>query len=110
MSQLLAGLSDVDGAVVLTEYFEVLGFGCEIGGNLPEVAFVRRARDLEGAEYETVAVDGVGTRHRSAYRLCAHEQEALAIVVSHDGGVQFVAWHNGAPTYWEHVPAVGAEM
>jgi len=110
MSQLLAGLGDVDGAVVLTEYFEVLGFGCEIGGNLSDVAFVRRARDLSASEYETVAVDGVGTRHRSAYRLCSHERNAMAIVVSHDGGVQFVAWHDGALTCWEHVPAVGAEM
>jgi hypothetical protein len=110
MSQLLAGLSDVDGAVVLTEYFEVLGFGAEIGGNLPDVKVVRRARDLVDRDFETLEVDGVGTRHRSAYRICAHEHGAMAIVVSHDGGVQFVAWHDGAPTFWEHIPAVGAEM
>ncbi|HSY25039.1 MAG TPA: hypothetical protein VK841_23100 [Polyangiaceae bacterium] len=110
MSQLLAGLSDVDGAVVLTEYFEVLGFGAEIGGNLPDVTVVRKARDLVDRDFKTLEVDGVGTRHRSAYRICAHEHGAMAIVVSHDGGVQFVAWHDGAPTFWEHVPAVGAEM
>ncbi len=110
MSQLLAGLCDVDGAVMLTEYFEVLGFGCEIGGQLPEVTSVRRARNLDGSEYQVVAVDGVGTRHRSAYRLCAREHDAMAIVVSQDGSVQIVACHDGTPTYWEHVPAVGAEM
>jgi DNA integrity scanning protein DisA with diadenylate cyclase activity len=58
--------------------------------------------DLEGTKYETVPIDGVGTRHRAAYRLCAQEHDAFAVVISQDGGVQFVAWHNGALMYWEH--------
>ena len=102
MSQLLAGLSDVDGAVLLNEEFEVIGFGGEIGGALPEVTTVRRALDAEASAHEMVAVDRVGTRHRSAYRLCAHERTALAIIVSQDGGVQFATWHDGAVTYWQH--------
>lgn len=36
MSQLLAALGEVDGAVLLTDSFEVLGFGGEIVGTLPE--------------------------------------------------------------------------
>jgi DisA bacterial checkpoint controller nucleotide-binding len=110
MSQLLAALGDVDGAVLLTDRFEVLGFGCEIVGRAEEITSVRRATDLEGTEYVTMPIDSVGTRHRSAYRLCAHERGAMAIVVSQDGSVQFVACHNGTPTYWEHVPASGAEI
>jgi hypothetical protein len=109
ISQLLAALADVDGAVVLTDRLELLGFGAEITGALPEITQVHRALDLEAERYEVVPIDGVGTRHRSAYRLCAREREALAIVVSHDSAVQFVAWRNGAPTYWEHMPVGGVD-
>lgn len=107
MSQLIAALADVDGAVLLNERFEVVGFGGEITGILPEVEMIRHAHDLEGKAFTVEPIDGVGTRHRAAYRLCAQEHGALAVVVSQDGGVQFVTWHNGALTFWEHrhVPA-----
>jgi hypothetical protein len=109
VSQLLAALADVDGAVVLTDRLELLGFGAEITATLPEITRVHRALDLEASRVDVVPIDGVGTRHRSAYRLCAREHEALAIVVSHDGAVQFVAYRNGAPTYWEHMSAGGVD-
>jgi hypothetical protein len=109
VSQLLAALAAVDGAVVLTERLELLGFGAEITGALPEITRVHRALDLEGTVHEVVPIDSVGTRHRSAYRLCAREPEAIAVVVSHDGGTQFVAWRDGAPTYWEHMSGGGAD-
>jgi hypothetical protein len=104
MSHLIASLADVDGAVVLTRRFELLGFGAEIVGSLPLVADVRRALDVEADEFVIESTDAVGTRHRSAYRLCAAVPEALAIVVSQDGGVRFVANHRGAVTYWDHGP------
>ena len=50
----------------------------------------------------------MGTRHRSAYRLCTRFPEALAVVISQDGGVRFVGWHEGAITYWDHTP-LGSE-
>jgi hypothetical protein len=102
MSQLLAGLADVDGAVVLTNQLEVLGFGGEIVGPLPDVVTVRHAHDLEATSFDVTPIDEVGTRHRSAYRLCAYEPQCLAIVVSQDGGVQFVKSLNGEVTVWEH--------
>jgi hypothetical protein len=108
MAHLIAALANVDGAVVLTKRFEVLGFGGEITGDLPEITTVERALDLEGTVREPEVVDAVGTRHRSAYRLCARFHEALAIVVSQDGGVRFVAWKDGAVTYWDHA-SLGAE-
>jgi len=105
MSRLIAGLADVDGAVVMTKRFEVLGFAGEIIGGPVELSTVRRALDLEGARYELEPVDRVGTRHRSAYRLCEEIHDAVVIVISQDGGVRFVAWNDGAVTYWDHVPA-----
>jgi hypothetical protein len=102
VSHLIASLAAVDGAVVMTKRFEVLGFGAEIAGSLPPVAEVRRGLDLEADTFVTELVDSVGTRHRSAYRLCHAMPDALAIVVSQDGSVQFVNRHRDWVTYWDH--------
>jgi hypothetical protein len=105
MSHLLAGLADVDGVVMMNMRWEVLGFGGEIVGDLPEVTRVAIARDREGETRTFESTDGVGTRHRSAYRLCAAARDSIAIVVSQDGAVRWVAWHDGEVTCWNHVPA-----
>jgi len=99
----LAALASVDGAVVLTRRLEVLGFGAEISGELPEDAPVVHALDLEGDRRNPAQTDRVGTRHRSAYRLCAAEPDVLAIVVSQDGGVRFVRKHHGVVTLWDQI-------
>ena len=101
-SHLIAALAQVDGAVLLTKRFEILGFGAEIAGSLPLIHDVRRGLDLEATRCSTEVVEEVGTRHRSAYRLCAAVPGTLAIVVSQDGGVRFVTQHHGAVTYWDH--------
>jgi hypothetical protein len=104
LSHLIAGLADVDGAVVLTTRFELLGFAAEIrGSDLPDVIHVQRALDLEAEGFESEPTDGVGTRHRSAYRLCQHVHDALAVVASQDGSIRFVTWMHGGVTYWDHV-------
>ena len=102
LSHLIASLADVDGAVLLTKRFEILGFGAEIRGNLPVTSSIRKALDVEGVRGTVESTDGVGTRHRAAYRLCAAVPDALAIVVSQDGGVRFVGTHEGQVTYWDH--------
>ncbi|MGD0524336.1 MAG: putative sensor domain DACNV-containing protein [Polyangiaceae bacterium] len=102
MSQLIAALSEVDGAVVMTRRFDLLGFGAEILGDLPDVHHVARALDLEAVDRVIEPLLADGTRHRSAYRLCKRVQDALALVVSQDGGVRFVAMHDGEVTFWEH--------
>ena len=110
VSHMLAGLADVDGAVVVNKRWELLGFAAEIVGDLPEVPRVAIARDLEATQRTYESTDTVGTRHRSAYRLCAAVHDAIAIVVSQDGAVQWVAWHEGEVTCWNHVPSdVGDE-
>jgi len=101
VAHLAAGLTHVDGTGIITDCFEILGFGVEIAGELPEVLRVARADDLEGTEREWVRTDRVGTRHRSAYRLCQAVHDALAIVVSQDGGLRFIRWHEDGVTYWE---------
>ena len=103
LSRLISGLSQVDGAVVLTDTLDIVGFGAEIGGELLPVQRVAHAQDLLGISREWVRADRVGTRHRSAYRLCQAVPEALALVVSQDGGLRVIHWQNDAVTYWAQV-------
>lgn len=103
VAHLVAMLADVDGAVIMTNQLEILGFGAEISGTLADVERVDRSLDLEGAQRATERTDRVGTRHRSVYRLCQRLHDAFAIVVSQDGGVRFVRWHAGAVTYFDQI-------
>jgi len=103
LAHLIAGLAAIDGAVVLDKRIELLGFGAEIGGDLPAVRSVARALDAEGETKVRESVESVGQRHRSAYRLCNFVHDAVVIVVSQDGTVRFVKWHDGEVTYWDNV-------
>ena len=98
---LVAGLAAVDGAVLMTQRFELLGFGGEISGELPAVTSVRKALDLEGKRTAEEGTGGVGTRHRSAYRLAGALPDALVVVISQDGDAHFVRRKDGAVTYWD---------
>lgn len=103
MAHLIARLFAVDGAVVLTKRFELLGFGGEISGALDQASMVARALDAEGEQTEQEFTDGVGTRHRSVYRLCHAVHDIVAVVISQDGNVRFVKWKDGMVTYWDQV-------
>jgi hypothetical protein len=76
---LVADLTRVDGAVLITDALEVLGFGVEIAGELSELSRVMRAHGLDGSSRTWVRTDRVGTRHRSAYRLCQAVRDALSV-------------------------------
>lgn len=101
VAHLIAALSAVDGAVVMTRRFEVLGFGAEISGSLPDVKTVARALDLEAERVLEEPTEGVGTRHRSAYRLCHELKGAVAVVISQDSRARFIKWKDGRLTYWD---------
>jgi len=101
VAHLIAGLTAVDGAVVMTQRFEMLGFGGEISGDLPAVKTVARALDVEADAAVEESAEGVGTRHRSAYRLCKELSDVIAVVLSQDGNVRFVKCKDEAVTYWD---------
>lgn len=101
MSHLIAGLMSVDGAAVMTQRYEILGFGGEISGNLNDVTFVARALDVEASRIKRESTEGYGTRHRSAFRLCNELQDALAIVISQDSDARFIRWKDGYVTQWD---------
>jgi hypothetical protein len=99
----LADLMAVDGALVVTQALELVGFGAELRFDATDLKGVRHALDLEGEIWVNEPLDNVGTRHRAVYRFCHGYPRCLAIVVSQDGSVQFVRKHNGAVTYWNQL-------
>ena len=101
VAHLVAALATTDGAVVMTKRYELLGFGGEISGQLPGVETVSRALDVEGDLVEEEPTEIVGTRHRSAYRLCKELPDVLTVVVSKDGDVRFVRRQGDGVTYWD---------
>ena len=101
VAHLIAGLTAVDGAVVMTQRFEILGFGGEISGDLPPAETVARALDPEAEVTIEETIEGVGTRHRSAYRLCNALGTVISVVISQDGNVRFIKRKNGVVTYWD---------
>lgn len=101
ISRVFAGLAAIDGAVVLDKRWSVLGFGAEVSSEIPSPTRVWRALDLEGNNREESPIEDVGTRHRAAYRFVRQHPAGLALVVSADGGVSFVANREGEVVSWE---------
>jgi hypothetical protein len=101
MSRVIAGLAAIDGAVVLDKRFRLLGFGAEVASEGAALPRVWRALDPEARRREVNAAEDVGTRHRAAYRFVQQHPQGLAIVVSHDGGVSFVANREGEVVSWQ---------
>jgi hypothetical protein len=102
-AHLVAGLTQVDGAVVITQRLELIGFGAEISGKIERVDAVARALDPEGCEIREEQTDCVGTRHHSAYSLCNALHDIVAAVISQDGTAQLVKWNDGMVTVWEQL-------
>jgi hypothetical protein len=101
ISRLIASLASVDGAVLLNKRFDLIGFGAEVSAELTAPKQVWRAIDIEGESRQCDFAESVGTRHRAAYRFVQHHPQGLAVVISHDGSVRFVASLEHGVTYWE---------
>ena len=101
LSRVMANLTAIDGALVLDKRFGLIGFGAEVSAELPTPERVWRALDAEGHERQRESVENVGTRHRAAYRFVNDHPDGLAVVISQDGGVTFVANRNGEIVFWE---------
>ena len=100
-SRVLANFASIDGAVVLDKRFGIVGFGAEVSAELPAPKRVWRALDTEGQTRRCEDVENVGTRHRAAYRFVNDHADGLAVVISQDGGVSFVANREGEVVFWE---------
>lgn len=86
----LAGLSCVDGCVVVDGDLAVLGFGGEIRVDEAKASSAPRSlRNIKTGELTPEdELLSFGTRHRSAYRLCKVHPGTIAFVISQDGDLR----------------------
>ena len=91
----IAGLTAVDGATVITNRYALLAFGAKITrrrGN-PPVERVLVTEPIEGvAPYIATPYQLGGTRHLSAAQFVNDQRETIALVASQDGRFTIVKW------------------
>jgi hypothetical protein len=87
-----AALAGCDGAIVMTQDLQVLGFGAKIATHSTSVNEVHElypgGREALRSPLEKLG----GTRHQSAARFVATHQDAWAIVISQDRHMSVVLW------------------
>jgi hypothetical protein len=91
----VAGLTAVDGAVVLTDQYNVLGFGAKITRRKarPLVEQVMVTEPIEGGQAILVHPDKLGgTRHLSAAQFVQDQQDCAALIASQDGRFTIFEW------------------
>jgi hypothetical protein len=91
----VGGLTAVDGAVVLTSRYELLGFGAKIARRqgCPRVERVTLTEPIGGAKPALVNPEQLGgTRHYSAAQFVQDQRDALAFVASQDGRFTVFEW------------------
>jgi DNA integrity scanning protein DisA with diadenylate cyclase activity len=91
----IAGLTAIDGAIIINDSMEVIAFGEKIirQGNRPSVESILLTEPTVGYVPKTVhpALHG-GTRHLSAAQFTQDQQDALALVASQDGKFTTYSW------------------
>jgi hypothetical protein len=93
--EMVAGLTAVDGATVITNEYEVLAFGAKIGrrDGWPRAQEVVVTEPIEGSAAAIVhPAELGGTRHLSAAQFVQDQRDALALVASQDGRFTIFAW------------------
>ncbi len=91
----VAGLTAVDGATIITDKYELLAFGAKIGrrDGSPRVESVTVTEPIEGAVPQTMNPSEMGgTRHLSAAQFVHDQRSAVALVASQDGRFTVFAW------------------
>lgn len=91
----IAGLTAVDGAVILDDRYTLLGFGAKIGRKRgsEHVAQVICTEPIQGSVPVTVHPEQLGgTRHLSAAQFVHDQRDAMALVASQDGRFTIFEW------------------
>ncbi len=90
-TRFVARLAGCDGAIVIAEDLEVLGFGAEIRSELkPNTKVIQVIDDMRSIA-KPLDVEHFGLRHRSAIKLVSRKGSACVMVVSQDGPISFVS-------------------
>lgn len=91
----VAGLTAVDGAVLLTDAYELLGFGAKIvrRKRAARIEQVQLSEPIEGAIPALVRPEQLGgTRHLSAAQFIHDQHDSVALVASQDGRFTVFEW------------------
>jgi hypothetical protein len=91
----IGGLTAVDGAVVLSNRWDVLAFGAKIGRRegVPSVEEVLVREPILGQEPFAIKPSELGgTRHFSAAQFVHEQRDSLALVASQDGRFTVFGW------------------
>ena len=91
----LAGLTAVDGAVLITEAYDVLAFGAKIArrkGGVPVDEVVLTEPVVGNVPARVSPGQLGGTRHLSAAQFVRDQPDAIALVASQDGRFTIFAW------------------
>jgi hypothetical protein len=91
----IAGLTAVDGATVLTNEYDLMAFGAKIvrRKGSSQVEQITVTEPIEGNVAATVHSTQIGgTRHLSAAQFVHDQRRALALVASQDGRFTVCAW------------------
>jgi hypothetical protein len=92
---IIAGLTAVDGATIITDRYELLAFGAKIGrrDGCPRVESVTMTEPIEGSVATTInPAELGGTRHLSAAQFVHDQRDSVALVASQDGHFTVFAW------------------
>jgi len=92
---IIAGLTAVDGATIITDRYELLAFGAKIArrDGCPRVESVTVTEPIEGSTATTLNPTELGgTRHMSAAQFVHDQRNAVALVASQDGHFTVFAW------------------
>ena len=92
----VAGLTAVDGAVVINDRYELLGFGAKIarrrGSSLVEQVSLTEPIQGHVAAALVHPEELGGTRHLSAAQFVHDQHDAIALVASQDGHFTIFEW------------------
>lgn len=102
LQKLFATFSEVDGAVIIDNKLNLLGFGAEI--IIPsDIKSVHISQDPYGKSVKEIPVEIYGTRHRSVFRFCSKHKNSLAFIISQDGDVKAVTQVKEKLTLWTSI-------
>jgi hypothetical protein len=93
--EMIAGLTAVDGAALISDGFELLAFGAKIGrrdGGAQVERVIVTEPIVGDAALVVNPVQLGGTRHLSAAQFVQDQQDAVALVASQDGRFTVFAW------------------
>ncbi len=93
--ELVAGLTAIDGAIVMNDKYEVLAFGEKIyrAYNKPLVEQMVVTEPINGGEASIVfPAQSGGTRHLSAAQFVQDQHDSIALVASQDGRFTVFSW------------------